>query len=109
LASYKCVEAISAEDAKEQETVAVRILRELAPQLENRMGHWVPSDELRSMLISDQDSEFFEWHVGNPISAKSIKKHLRDAGVEHRRDKQGSHYNLGDLSELIKRYVHQCP
>jgi len=107
LASYKCVEAISAEDAKDQESVAIRILRELAPQLEKRAGQWVPSDELRSMLISDQDSEFFEWHVGNPISAKSIKKHLRDAGVEHRRDKHGSHYNISDLTDLIQRYVHQ--
>ena len=109
LAAYTKIEALSAEDAKDQETVVVRILRELAPHLENRVGHWVPSDELRSLLISDPDSEFCEWHIGNPISAKSIKKHLRDAGVEHRRDKQGSHYNLGDLSELIKRYVHQCP
>ncbi len=107
LTAYHCIEKISQEDAKEQETVAVRILRELAPQLEKRAGQWVPSDELRSMLISDQDSEFFEWHVGNPISAKSIKKHLRDAGVEHHRDKHGSHYNLSDLDELVKRYVHQ--
>ena len=69
------------------------------------MGSWLPANELRNMLICDEDSEFNEWHVGNPISAKSIKKYLRDAGVEHRRDKQGSHYSLKDLNELVKRYV----
>ena len=106
LASYKCVETISAEDAKEQETVAVRILRELAPHLEKRVGHWLPSDELRTMLITDENSEFFDWYQGNPISAKSIKKYLvKEAGVTHQRQSRGSVYSLSDIRDLVQRYV----
>ena len=105
LAAYGRIEAISAEESKEQDTVAIRILRELAPQIEKRMGCWLAANELRNMLICDENSEFYEWHAGSPISAKSIKKYLRDAGVEHRRDRQGSHYSLKDLNELVKRYV----
>ena len=106
LASYKCVETISAEDAKEQETVALRILRELAPQLEKRVGHCLPSDELRTMLITDENSEFFDWYQGNPISAKSIKKYLvKEAGVTHERQSRGSVYSLSDIRELVQRYV----
>ena len=63
LASYTCIETISQEDAKAQESVAVRILRELAPKLEKLAGNWLPADELRKMLTSDETSEFFEWHV----------------------------------------------
>ena len=105
LASYNCIEAISNEDAKEQDPVEIRLLRELAPKLEKRVGNWLPAAELRDMLISDESSEFYEWYVGRPISSKSIKKYLVEAGVEHRRDKHGSHYNLKNLKELIKRYV----
>ena len=107
LASYTCIETISQEDAKAQESVALRILKKLAPKLEKRAGNWLPADELRKMLTSDETSEFFEWHVGNPISAKSIKKYLSDAGVEHQRNKHGSNYKLKDLNDLIKRYVRQ--
>ena len=107
LAAYKCVEAISAEDAKKQEPVVVRLLRELAPHLENRVGQWVPSEELRAMLIGDENSEFFDWYQGNPISAKSIKKYLmKEAGVAHERQSRGSVYSLTDLNELVQRYAH---
>ncbi len=105
LAAYGRIEVISAEESKEQDTVAIRILRELAPRIEKRMGSWLAANELRNMLICNEDSEFYEWHAGSPISAKSIKKYLRDAGVEHRRDRHGSHYSLKDLNELVKRYV----
>ena len=106
LASYKCVEAISAEEAKDQESVAIRILRELAPQLEKRVGHWLLSDGLRTMLITDENSEFFDWYQGNPISAKSIKKYLvKEAGVTHQRQSRGSVYSLSDIRELVQRYV----
>ena len=33
LAAYKCIETVSTEDAKEQDNVAVRILRKLAPKI----------------------------------------------------------------------------
>ncbi len=107
LAAYRRIEAISAEDAKEQELVVVRILRELAPHLEKRVGQWVPSEELRTMLIGDENSEFFDWYQGNPISAKSIKKYLvKEAGVAHERQSRGSVYSLTDLNELVQRYAH---
>ena len=105
LAAYQRIEAISAEESKEQDTVAIRILRELAPQIEKCVGSWLPANELRNMLICNEDSEFYEWHARSPISAKSIKKYLRDAGVEHQRDRHGSHYSLKNLNELVKRYV----
>jgi hypothetical protein len=105
LASYKCIETISQETAREQEPIAVRILRELAPGLETRKGQWLAASELRDILVRDPEAEFFEFHLGKPISAKSIKKHLTEAGVEHKRDKNGSYYSLLDLNELAKRYV----
>ena len=106
LAAYGRIEAISAEESKEQDTVAIRILRELAPQIEKRMGSWLAANELRNMLICDKDSEFYEWHAGSTISAKSIKKYLvKEAGVAHERQSRGSVYSLTDLNELVKRYV----
>ena len=108
LAAYECIETISTEDAKEQDNVAIRILRELAPKIEKRTGYFLPAKELREMLISDEESEFFEWYNGNTISAKAIKKHLtKDAGVKHERRSGGSVYSLTDIRELVARYVRE--
>lgn len=107
LAAYKRIESISAEDAKEQDSVVIRILRELAPKIEKRRGAWLPAEELRSMLISDEEGEFFDWYQGNPITPKSIKKYLvKEAEVTHERQSSGSVYSLTDIRELVKRYVH---
>jgi hypothetical protein len=106
LAAYKKIEELSAEDAKDQETVVLRILRELAPNLEKQMGSWLPAAELRSILISNEESEFFDWYQGNPITAKSIKKYLaKEAGVAHERQSSGSVYSLPDIRDLVDRYV----
>ena len=62
--------------------------------------------ELREMLISDEESEFFECYNGNPISAKAIKKHLtKNAGFKHERTSSGSAYSLTEIRELVARYV----
>jgi len=106
LAAYTKIEALSAEDAKDHETIVVRILRELAPYLEKQMGSWLPAAELRSILISNEESEFFDWYQGNPITAKSIKKYLaKEAGVSHERQSSGSVYSLPDIRDLVDRYV----
>ena len=106
LAAYECIERISTEDAKKQNNFAVRILRELAPKIEKRTGYHLPAKELPEMVISNEESEFFKWNNGNPISAKAIKKHLtKDAGVKHERRSSSSAYGRTDIRELVARYA----
>ena len=105
LSAYKAIEAISAADAIEQEPVAIRMFRELSTKLDGRTGEWIGADDLRNLLINDTESEFFDWHMGNPITAKSLKKYLVDAGVKWNRTRNGSFYSLSGIKERIKRYV----
>ena len=105
LSAYKAIEAISAADAIEQEPVAIRMFRELSTKLDGRTGEWIGADDLRNLLINDTESEFFDWHMGNPITAKSLKKYLVDAGVKWNRTRNGSFYSLSGIKERITRYV----
>ncbi|MGC6527186.1 MAG: DUF3631 domain-containing protein [Paracoccaceae bacterium] len=105
LSAYKAIQAISAADAIEQEPVAIRMFRELSTKLDERTGEWIGADDLRNLLINDTESEFFDWHMGNPITAKSLKKYLVDAGVKWNRTRNGSFYSLSGIKERIKRYV----
>ena len=105
LSAYRAIETISAADAIEQEPVAIRMFRELSIKLDGRKGEWIGADDLRNLLINDAESEFFEWHMGNSITAKSLKKYLVDAGVKWSRTRNGSFYSLTDIKERIKRYV----
>ena len=105
LEAYTTIEAISREDAKEQDAVAVRIYRELAPHIEKRMGNRIKASELHELLTSDPESDFYDWFNGKPISAKRMKKILIEAGVSWFRVSEGSFYNLHDLKAQIERYV----
>ena len=105
LEAYTTIEAISGEDAKEQDAVAVRIYRELAPHIEKRMGNKIKASELHELLTSDPESDFYDWFNGKPISAKRMKKILIEAGVSWFRVSEGSFYDLHDLKAQIERYV----
>ena len=105
LEAYKTIETISGEDAKEQDAVAVRIFRELAPSIEKRMGSRIKASELHELLTSDPESEFYDWFNGKPLSAKRMKKILIEAGVRWFRISEGSFYRLDDLKSQIARYV----
>ena len=74
-------------------------------EMAERTGEWIGADDLRNLLINDTESEFFDWHMGNPITAKSLKKYLVDAGVKWNRTRNGSFYSLSGIKERIKRYV----
>jgi len=105
LEAYTTIEAISREDAKEQDAVAVRIYRELAPHIEKRVGNRIKASELHELLTSDPESDFYDWFNGKPISAKRMKKILIEAGVSWFRVSEGSFYSLQDLKAQIERYV----
>lgn len=105
----KAVVELCAEARHSDDSIGVRLLRDIRQVFESRNVDKISSVELAEALVSIETSPWAEWNHGKPLTAPRLARQLRPFEVTPHTIRVGDTtfkgYELADFEDSFKRYL----